>query len=794
MRQFRFITKMLYTISFVCVFILGGAAQSKAEQFLTYHIHPVSHKVSLVVPHDWINQECLMVISLSSGLGSNDIGLDRGKLMETHLVTFEQWGNKILLIAQNTKYRALSNQPKEKKAVTDAFATSVLYTFRIDSSTHTHHFLDAGDFLLTDYMFIPDILKKAEQGTYKLDKARSAFKPSEILNFPKNIYAEALLTFSADQSGSLIESVAALGQIFTIKQHIQFVQLPDEAYTPRPFDPNAGYFYTSFFDYATPFYQPIEQRYLHRHRLKKKNPSLAVSEVEEPIVYYIDPGCPEPVKSALIEGGMWWSDAFEKAGYKNAFFIKELPEGAHMLDVRYNVIQWVHRSTRGWSYGASIVDPRTGEIIKGQVSLGSLRVRQDYLLGLGMHPSFAQLNAQNDSTVQQFALSRLKQLSAHEIGHTLGLAHNYIASSQGRSSVMDYPHPKYSIKDNVISLDDAYAEGIGEWDIRAIRHGYAYTVDDEALSLNQELMATASMGLRFLTDQDARPMGSLSPYTHLWDNGRDPVAELDNLLTIRAHALRSFGQNNLPFGLPHSELEKILVPVYYMHRYQVEAAVKYIGGLDFDYSVKRDSTITSVVPIDKALQKKALQAIIKSLQKEVLTLDPSLTQQLTPMAYGYPKNRESFPSSAGPIFDQEMSARAMIDFTMQLLLHHERLQRLAASEDYSLESYYGDLVDLVFTDDEDNIAFLSKISLAIKLKNISESSLYTDIVRYHTQQLISNILRRNTKSKNKMLSRQMAYIYTLLENRYSHTHQNLKMAALPSLPPGAPIGGCSLME
>jgi hypothetical protein len=369
--------------------------------------------------------------------------------------------------------------------------------------------------------------------------------------------------------------------------HHSFVQLPDNDYQPRVFDPRSSYFDISYMDYSTPVSEPINKYFICRHRLKKKDPTAAMSDPVKPIIYYLDNGTPEPIRSALLEGASWWNQAFEAAGYKNAFQVKVLPDDADPMDIRYNMINWVHRSTRGWSYGASVVDPRTGEIIKGNVTLGSLRVRQDYLIAQGLLAPFEN-GMPADDKMMKMALARLKQLAAHEVGHTLGLQHNYIASADGRASVMDYPHPVVQLnKKGDIDIGNAYDDKIGEWDKVSITWGYQDFPKgtDEQTALNKILNAQKKH-LEFLTDQDARPAGSVHPQTHLWDNGSNAVDELKNVMKIREKALSQFGENNIRPGMPMAMLEDVLVPVYFFHRYQLEAATKTVGGMFYTYTVR----------------------------------------------------------------------------------------------------------------------------------------------------------------------------------------------------------------
>ena len=195
------------------------------------------------------------------------------------------------------------------------------------------------------------------------------------------------MTFATDgEAGKLVAQTAASGQAVTLRLRHSLVDLPplDGRFKPRKADPRVGMFTVDFYDFATPFLEPVERQWITRHRLIKKDPSAAVSDPVEPIVYYVDPGAPEPIRQALVEGASWWSSAFEAAGFSNAFRVEVLPADADPMDLRYNMIHWVHRSTRGWSYGTMVVDPRTGEILKGRVTLDSLRGRQDALIGAGL--------------------------------------------------------------------------------------------------------------------------------------------------------------------------------------------------------------------------------------------------------------------------------------------------------------------------------------------------------------------------------------------------------------------------
>ncbi|HRD82833.1 MAG TPA: DUF5117 domain-containing protein, partial [Saprospiraceae bacterium] len=489
------------------------------------------------------DEEILYVNSLAAGVGSNDIGLDRNQLGDTRIVKFHRVGPKVLLIQPNYDFRAVSNNADERRSVADAFAQSAIWGFKVEAEENGRVLVDFTPFLLRDAHGVVARLKSSNQGTYRVEDSRSAIYMERTKNFPKNSEFEAAVTFTGEGAGAWLRSVAPTPESITVRMHHSLIELPDAGYKPRVYDPRSGYYAIQYQDYATPIDQPLVKRFIARHRLEKKDPNAKISEAVEPIVYYLDRGAPEPIKSALMEGAAWWNQAFEAAGYKNAFQVKELPADADPLDVRYNVINWVHRSTRGWSYGSTVSDPRTGEIIKGHVLLGSLRVRQDFLIAQGLIEAYEK-GTQPDPRMLQMALARLRQLSAHEVGHTIGLMHNYISSVNDRASVMDYPHP-YITLDALGNLDfsKAYATGIGAWDKRAIIYGYQHfpAGTDETKALQDILRETEKMNLPYLTDQDARPQGSAHPQAHLWDNGASAAAELRRLLEVRKTALGRFG-------------------------------------------------------------------------------------------------------------------------------------------------------------------------------------------------------------------------------------------------------------
>ncbi len=785
-----YLLRTVATFLFSClIFNLSGS--DLLDGFFNYKYDKDAGKIMLQLPDSKLDFEFLYVNSLSAGVGSNDIGLDRGQLGGTQIVKFIRTGDKVLLVQPNQEFRAISDNPLEQRAVKEAFAESVLWGFPIKEQAEgsTSLEIDITPFLLRDAHNVVGRLKRTKQGSYKLDKTRCAIWEPRTKNFPKNSEFESILTFTGNPEGAYIRSVAPNANAVTVRQHHSFIELPDDNYTPRAFHPYSAYGTVSFYDYATPIEESIEKRFIRRHRLQKKNPTAAKSEAVEPIVYYVDSGCPEPIKSALIEGASWWNQAYEAAGFVNAFQVKEMPADADPMDVRYNVIQWVHRSTRGWSYGASVADPRTGEIIKGHVSLGSLRVRQDFMIAQGiLSPYDGTPNA--DESMKQLALARLRQLSAHEVGHTIGLAHNFASSVNDRASVMDYPHPviKLDASGNV-DLSEVYDDKIGEWDKVTIRYGYTQfnTQEEEDAGLKSIIEAAQTKGLKFISDRDARPAGGAHPYAHLWDNGASATAELDRMMELRAESMQRFGEHSIREGMPYSELEKVLVPLYLMPRYQIEAAAKLIGGVEYDYNVKGDMLYNEVKPVNASVQKEALVSLLNVISPSSLEIPSHILELIPPPAFGYSRDRESFESNTGLVFDALGPAESLTNHTIRFLLDHVRLARIyrnnvAFGSALSLDRYLTEVMEGIYNAKatgsyQSAIMDQNKlIAFSHMLKLISDENVDNNVAS-----VAHGVLDKITSTSSD------SYLKHLYKSALDDPSA-FKLPAISDMPPGSPIG------
>lgn len=618
---------------------------------------------------------------LTAGLGSNPVGLDRGLGDAGRIVVFRLAGGKVVLEQENWEYRASADNPAEKRAVRNSFASSILWAGKPEEGAPSGVVsVDLAPFFASDAMNVAGRLKARGQGSYKLDKERSFVAPGGVLLFPDNVEIDATVTFAADKAGDEVVEVAADGRSATLTLHHSFVRMPEEGFTSRAFDSRVGVIDMAHYDYSAPLGDQVQRAFARRFRLQRVDPAAETGPVKEPIVFYVDNGAPEPIQSALVEGASWWADAFEAAGFENAYRVEVLPEDAHPMDVRYNVIQWVHRQTRGWSYGGGVADPRTGEMLKARVILGSQRVRQDRMIFEGLAGTDKTGSGAPDDPLQ-LSLARIRQLSAHEVGHTLGFAHNFAASTNNRASVMDYPAPLVRPNaDAGLDFSQAYGVGVGPWDKFATRWLYAEFPEgvDEAAALEKMVDEAYASGLRFVDDAHGRSTGAAHPFGSVWDNGADPVASLDETMEVRARALAGFGDRVLKDGEPTSRMREVIAPIYLYHRYQTAAAAKLIGGYEFRHARKGDPN-TLGAPVSAERQRAALASLLETVDPRALALPPAVTDRLTPTidaGYGWASGKEQFEGATGAMFDLSSAANAAASMTFAAIFHPARVARV----------------------------------------------------------------------------------------------------------------------
>jgi len=757
--------------------------------FFSFYFEKETGKIWLEI-NKW-ETEFLYINFQRAGSGTANISFDRNQLGQTRIVKFRRLGPKVFLVQPNYTFRAISGSAEEKRVVRESFSESIISGFLVEASEGERVLVDATDFFLRGSSNIVSSLARRQQGKYIRDLSCSALIPSMCKNFPLNTEVEAIITYTSLQPP----------QAFSFKVHHSFVRLPEPGYKPRPFDPRSGYSSIRFVDYSVPLKEPLVRRYIIRHRLKKKDPTAKVSEAVKPIVYYVDRGIPEPIRSAVMEGVSWWKEAFEALGYRDAFQVKLLPEGADPLDLRYNVVNWVPRPRRGWSYGGSIVDPRTGEILKGSVALGGLRIRQDYLIAQSLVGNFEQ-DKNNGQMLEEMALARICQLACHEVGHTLGLVHNYAASINSRASVMDYPHPLIKIRpDGHLDLSQAYAREIGEWDKVSIAYGYQDFPEgvDEKKELASILNHAFSRGLLFLGDWDATAPGAANPLANQWDNGQNPVKELERVIKVRKIALKTFSEKRIPLGLPLAKLGDVLVPAYFFHRYQVEATAKFLAGLDYAQKLRGDNQKYPKI-LSPTQQRQALGSLLKTIRPDFLVVPDQIWEIIPPWPNGYRRSADSFSGYTGPSFDSLGAAESAANLTLSSIFDPRRAARLVEYHSRYPESPgLAEVVDRVLEatwktrQREGKLAEVGRVVDNVVLYHLLRLALYDEILP-QVRALVSLKLEELSRWLNRKLpelqneAEKAHFLYALQQiEQFKKDPSKLRLRLPLSPPPGPPI-------
>lgn len=624
--------------------------------------------VWLEIPRD--SARALFLATLATGLGSNPLGIDRGSGGTEQVARFDRHGDKVFVVFENWSYRS-SGGDDHRRTVDESFPASTIAALPIVAEEGGRLVVDATDFVMRDWNDVGATLQRGQEGAYAVARDRSSvFKPYTRA-FVDNTEIDIALTFAAAaQSGRIVGSIVPDGKALTLRQHITLLRLPDGNFRPRAIDPRVGFFGIGFKDYAQPIQGQMQQQWAARHRLERINPRDPASPIKNPLVYYIDRGIPEPLRTATFEGVAWWTEAFDRAGLKGGFKVEYLPEGADPMDARYNVVQWENRNERGWSVGGALTDPRTGEMLKAMARMDSHRARTDY----NIYAAFMGAAASPADTA--FVLARVRQVSAHEVGHTLGMQHNYIASTYERGSVMDYPAPRIRLRNGEIDLSAAYAVGPGLYDIWAIHWGYGiFPPESEADSLRAIVADGLKKNYLYLADGDARPEGASDPRTNLWDDAATADEFLRHQTETRRVAMGRFGLRNIREGEPLTILQDRFPLLYFFHRFALNGATKTIGGMEYSNAVRGDGQFATRI-IDGARQRASLKAVLAELEPRALAIPDTVLGLFVPRQDA--GNVELIGTRTRPAFDELSAARTLAQMIVDGLLQRERAARLVA--------------------------------------------------------------------------------------------------------------------
>ncbi|MGH9538587.1 MAG: zinc-dependent metalloprotease [Terriglobales bacterium] len=738
------------------------AGLQRHDGFLPYYWDEKKGAILFELSPAALDREFLYFTGLGSGIGSTEVFADRSSFGGGWVCRFRRVGMRVLVIQENTSFRAPNGAAELQHSVEYSFPSSVLASLPVEAEQDGTVLVNGDSLLVRDAFDLLSQLRRptravggmmvreqASKGAdWRLDKDRSVIDLEHTGSFPLNTEVEAMLTFATDSESDMNQPDP---HTLSVREHHSFVAMPSPGYEALEQDPRVGFISVSFQDFSQAYDRPLTRYLVNRWRLQKKDPGAALSEPVKPIVFYLDRAIPEPVRSAARTGALWWNTAFEQAGFKNALRIEDLPEGADPMDVRYPTIQWTNRSGRGWSVGQSHVDPRTGEIIHAVVQLDSHRMRTVNNYWESASPSgrsaernsfepaldtFAALdNLDPKTSEERVMLSRLALLTCHEMGHVLGLEHNFVASTYDRGSVMDYFAPRVHIRaDGSADLSDAYMRGVGSYDRHVIEWGYSQgkpgsTAEQEQARRDAIVRGAIAKGIVWGNIDD--------PRWNSYDDGPDPVTWLKEVLPVRDALLAHYSPKMLRAGEPNSLLASRLALVYLFHRYALGAAINVVGSAEVPLSLAGDGQAPVIIwPAES--QKEAVRLALQALTPAKLVVPAEVWRALAPVENRDP-DPESFTSSAGYLFSPQDGARAVAEIVVGGLLNPQRMQRLAVisrqeAQAPSPGSVVSALVTAAFSDDaktpaERDLAGVVQAEVAERLMSLAANAEATPEVR-----------------------------------------------------------------
>lgn len=669
------------------------AGLERHDGYLPFYVDAARGRVLIEIPK--LNDDMLYFVQVAKGIGNVELGIDRGGSGASKVIYFERHGNRAAIVERNLRFRATSANAALQEGMEQSFASSVLASLPIEADENGRLLVDASAFILRDAIDLEGLLRRRNQGAFRVDPGRSALYAPRTRGNTDNTEFETTLTYASDNPGPLVNRAAPDGRALTVRVHQSFMR-PPTGYRPRVADPRLGLITLNFRDYSAPYAQGTDVQWIRRFRLEKKDPAAPVSEPKTPLVFYLDAGVPEPIRSAMRDGILWWNQAFETAGFRNAIQVKDPTPDIDPLDPRISFVFWVNRDERGFSVGGSLADPRTGEILSAKARMDSHRIRtistywRSYRVASNATPGadgytgaecadfLMPLDAMFTQTPigrseEALVLARQALVTAHEVGHTLGFGHNWAASINNNASVMEYPSPRITVTAaGQVELSDAFQRAIGDYDKLAVRYAYTeFTPDREKNGLESIVAEMRQRKILFTPSAD--------PRWNRYDDLASPAVYLRETMKQRKVLLERYGPDVLAAGEPYGDLRGMgLWMTYLHHRWAIDTGVRYVGGMFDNLAIKGESIApTEIVPAP--LQREVLAQLMDAIQPANLAIPERLLVSLAPSATG--RDSEEFTMPTGPAFDHLAAARTLGAMVLEQLLEPERSARLIAFAD-----------------------------------------------------------------------------------------------------------------